>query len=83
VFELSNVVGVGRKLRNIADVLHSVSAGPFGAETVRDRVELGLENGLEQMQDRGLDHAIRDGRDTERPGLSRLTAFGDQHAANW
>ena len=52
-------ITLGAEPLNLRD---RVMGPPIGSETVRDRHEIGLENGFQHQLHRGLDHPIRDRR---------------------
>jgi len=64
----------------VADMLQCIATGPFRAEAIRDGQELRLEDRLQQLQERGLNHAILHRRHTERPEQARLATLRNHHA---
>jgi site-specific DNA recombinase len=59
------------------DVRHGLVGVPLRAEAIRTRLEVRFEDGFEYQDRGGLDHAVPDGRDTERPLAP--TPLGDHH----
>ena len=68
-------VTVGTQMLNLGD---RVVGPPVRPKPVGDRLEVGLEDGFQYQLQRGLDHPVGDGRDTETSQLPRAVTFRDQ-----